>query len=67
MRKSEMTAVMSTLQQAQRASAVIRALRYSLWELSSHEIETLLEVSSEYADSATECLINLSGEEVSHA
>ncbi|EKN6273817.1 hypothetical protein DVP66_10090 [Yersinia enterocolitica] len=66
MRKSEMTAVMSTLQQAQRTSAVIRALRYSLWELSSHEIETLLEVSSEYADSATECLINLSGEEVSH-
>ncbi|EKN4009683.1 hypothetical protein NUF65_001336 [Yersinia enterocolitica] len=66
MRKSEMTAVMSTLQQAQRTSAVIRALRYSLWELSSHEIETLFEVSSEYADSATECLINLSGEEVSH-
>ncbi|WP_145560891.1 hypothetical protein [Yersinia bercovieri] len=66
MRKSEMTAVMSTLQQAQRTSAVICALRYSLWELSSHEIETLLEVSSEYADSVTECLINLSGEEVSH-
>ncbi|EKN4788149.1 hypothetical protein WKS02_001523 [Yersinia enterocolitica] len=67
MHKSEMTAVMSTLQQTQRASAVIRALRCSLWELSSHEIETLLEVSSEYADSATECLINLSGEEISHA
>ncbi|WP_145551869.1 hypothetical protein [Yersinia mollaretii] len=66
MRKSEMTAVMSTLQQAQRASAVIRALHHSWVELPGHEVELLLEMSSEYADSATEYLINLSGEELSH-
>ncbi|CNK43109.1 Uncharacterised protein [Yersinia mollaretii] len=67
MRKSEMTAVMSTLQQAQRASAVIRALRHSWVEIPGHEVELLLEMSSEYADLATEYLINLSGEEVNHA
>lgn len=67
MRKSEMTAVMSTLQQAQRSSAVIRALRHSWIELPGHEVEILLEMLSEHADSTTEYLINLSGGEVSHA
>lgn len=67
MRKSEMTVVMVTLQEAQRASAVIRALRHSWVELQGNEVELLLEMSSEYADSVTEYLINLSGEEVNHA
>ncbi|CNC83859.1 hypothetical protein [Yersinia pseudotuberculosis] len=67
MRKSEMTVVMVTLQEAQRASAVIRALRHSWVELPGNEVELLLEMSSGYADSVTEYLINLSGEEVSHA
>ncbi|AYD45327.1 hypothetical protein [Yersinia rochesterensis] len=67
MRKSEMAVAMVTLQQAQRASAVIRALRHSWVGLPGHEVELLLEMSSEYADSVTEYLINLSGEEISHA
>ncbi|HII3673163.1 TPA: hypothetical protein ACY3XY_003482 [Yersinia enterocolitica] len=67
MRKSEMTTVVVTLQDAQRASAVIRALRHSWADLPKCEVEVLLEMSSEYADSVTEYLINLSDEGVSHA
>ncbi|CNI04468.1 hypothetical protein [Yersinia pekkanenii] len=67
MRKSEMTVAMVTLQQAQKASAVIRALHHSWVELPGHEVELLLEMSSGYADSVTEYLISLSGEEISHA
>lgn len=66
MRKSEMAVAMAALDQAQRASAVIRALRHSWVELPGNEVELLLEMSSEYADSVTEYLISLSGEEVSH-
>ncbi|MBO1551534.1 hypothetical protein [Yersinia pseudotuberculosis] len=67
MRKSEMAVAMAALDQAQRASAVIRALRHSWVELPGNEVELLLEMSSGYADSVTEYLINLSGEEVNHA
>lgn len=67
MRNAEPTEVMSTLQQAQKVGAVIRALQHSFVELSGYEIEALLEMSSEYANAVMESLINLSGEEVERA
>lgn len=57
------------LKNAQKASVIARALNYTWVELQGHEVELLLEMTTEYADSVTEYLINLSGEdngEVSH-
>jgi len=62
--------VMQALQNAQKASAAVRALLHSWVELPGAEVELLLEMSSEYADEVTAYLINLSGEddgEVDHA
>lgn len=50
------------LQNAQKASAAIRALHFSWVELPGVEVELLLEMSSKFADQVTEYLINLSGE-----
>ncbi|MCQ8234092.1 hypothetical protein [Pectobacterium carotovorum] len=58
------------LKNAQKASVIARALNYTWVELQGHEVELLLEMTTEYADSVTEYLINLSGEdngEVRHA
>lgn len=57
------------LKNAQKASVIARALHYTWVELQGHEVELMLEMTTEYADSVTEYLINLSGEDdgVSHA
>jgi len=47
---------------AQKVSAVVRALHFSWVELPGCEVELLLEMSSQYADLVTKCLINKSGE-----
>ncbi|CNI37514.1 hypothetical protein [Yersinia pekkanenii] len=64
MSKQETNSLMDTLLNAQKASAVIRALNHSWVELSGCEVELLLDMSSEYADSVTEYLINRSGESI---
>ena len=51
------------LKNAQKASVIARALNYTWVELQGHEVELLLEMTTEYADSVTEYLINLSGED----
>ncbi|URG53036.1 hypothetical protein IG605_001265 [Pectobacterium quasiaquaticum] len=51
------------LKNAQKASVIARALNYTWVELQGHEVELLLEMTTEYADSVTEFLINLSGED----
>lgn len=51
------------LKNAQKASAIARALYFTWVELQGHEVELLLEMTTEYADSVTERLINLSGED----
>lgn len=49
------------LKTAQKASVISRALHYSWAELQVHEVDLLLEMTTGYADSVTEYLINLSG------
>ncbi|WP_405080993.1 hypothetical protein ACI51X_18495 [Pectobacterium versatile] len=51
------------LKNAQKASVIARALHYTWVELQGHEVELMLEMTTEYADSVTEYLINLSGED----
>lgn len=51
------------LKNAQKASVIARALNYTWVELQGREVELLLEMTTEYADSVTEYLINLSGED----
>lgn len=51
------------LKNAQKASVIARALHYSWVELQGHEVELMLEMTTEYADFVTEHLINLSGED----
>ena len=51
------------LKNAQKASVIARALHYTWVELQAHEVELMLEMTTEYADSVTEYLINLSGED----
>ncbi len=67
MHKHDTRELMDILLKAQKASAITRALHYSWVELPGAEIELLIGMLSEYSDSVTESLINLSGEEVSHA
>lgn len=62
MSRHETNELMDILLKAQKASAIIRALNYSWIELPGCEVEALLSMSSEYADSVTEYLINLSGD-----
>ncbi|CNI16599.1 Uncharacterised protein [Yersinia similis] len=64
MSKQENKNLMGILLNAQKTSALIRALNYSWTELSRCEVELLLDMSSEYADSVTEYLINRSGESI---
>lgn len=56
------TELNEVLKTAQKASVVSRALHYSWAELQVHEVDLLLEMTTEYSDSVTEYLINLSGE-----
>ena len=56
------TELNEVLKNAQKASVIARALHYTWVELQGHEVELMLEMTTEYADSVTEYLINLSGE-----
>lgn len=60
---SDITELNEVLKNAQKASVLARALHYTWVELKGHEVELMLEMTTEYADSVTEYLINLSGED----
>ncbi|HBU8934697.1 hypothetical protein [Klebsiella pneumoniae] len=49
------------LKNAQKASVIARALHHSWVELQGHEVELMLEMTTEYADFVAENLINLYG------
>ncbi|PHI31061.1 hypothetical protein [Budvicia aquatica] len=66
MTKQEIKQLNDILQKSQQASAIARAMYHSWLELPGCEIELLIGMFSEYSDSVTECLINLSGEAVRH-
>ncbi|CAI2505551.1 MAG: hypothetical protein LKJ78_08170 [Serratia liquefaciens] len=48
---------------ARKTSMMLRSLLISWVELKGDEVELMIGMASEYADSVTECLNNLSGEE----
>ena len=49
------------LKNAQKASVIARAFHHSWVELQGHEVELMLEMTTEYADFVAENLINLYG------
>lgn len=59
---SNQVEINEVLKNAQKASVIARALHYTWVELQGHEVELMLEMTTEYTDSVTEYLINLSGE-----
>lgn len=55
------------LKNAQKASVIARSLHHSWVELQGHEVELMLEMTTECTASVAEYLINLSGEDSKEA
>lgn len=56
-------ALMNNLLNARKTSTMLNSLLISWVELKGDEVELMINMASEYADSVTEYLVNLSGEE----